>query len=182
MLTNLKNCKAYLNIEGNEDDEFIKQLIKYAQATIEGYCCRKFELNEYTEEVHLVRNKLFTNNYPIVEVDRIVMNGRQMDDYMILPYAIFLNDKELTLTGGYNYPETLDKIAVVTYTAGYESYDLPQEIVFACTKLTAFYYKEAREDRLGITSERLDVMSTNFTPDIPVTIINMLKPYRKVKA
>ena len=181
MLTTLNNCKSYLNLKTNEDDEFIKQLIKYATSTIEGYCSRKFESQEYVEEIHFAKNKIFTNNYPITEVSEILLDGNKIDNYKIISSYIVLNSKQITLTGGYNYPDTNEQIAIVTYTAGYESFDLPQDIVFAATKLTAYYYKEAREDRLGISSEKLDVMSTNFVTDIPDSIINLIKPYRKVK-
>lgn len=181
MLTTVNNCKSYLNLTTNEDDEFIKQLIKYATSTIEGYCGRKFESQEYVEEIHIAKNKIFTNNYPIIEVSEILLDGKEIDNYKIISSYIILNDKYITMTGGYRYPDTNEKVAIITYTAGYESFDLPQELVFAATKLTAFYYKEAREDRLGISSEKLDVMSTNFITDIPETIIRLIKPYRKVK-
>ena len=181
MLTTLDNCKSYLNLKTTDDDNFIKQLIKYATSSIEGYCNRKFESQEYVEEVHVVKNKIFTKNYTITEINEILIDGKQINNYKVISSYIVLTDKQVTLTGGYNYPDSTEKIAIITYTAGYESFDLPQELVFAATKLTAFYYKEAREDRLGITSEKLDVMSTNFVTDIPESIIQLIKPYRKVK-
>lgn len=181
MLTTLSNCKSYLNLTTNDDDEFIKQLIKYATSTIEGYCGRKFESQEYVEEIHIAKNKIFTSNYPITEVSEILLDGNKIDNYKIISSYIVLNNKQMTMTGGYSYPDKNEQTAIITYTAGYETFDLPPELTFAATKLTAFYYKEAREDRLGITSEKLDVMSTNFITDIPTTIIDLIKPYRKVK-
>lgn len=178
MLTTVKNVKSYLNIAN--DDEFIQQLIKYAQATIEGYCNRKFESSEYVEEVQIIKNRVFTNNFPIKEVAELVVDGNAVTNYKTLPTCIVLNDKSKTMTGGYAYLESATKTAIVTYIAGYESFELPQDLVFACTKLTAYYYKEAREDRLGVEQEKMDVMSTNYLSTIPETIIMLLKPHRKV--
>lgn len=178
MLTTVKNVQSYLNI--NNDDEFIKQLIKYAQATIEGYCKRKFESQEYVEEVHIVKNKIFTKQYPISEISEILINDNKIENYRLLPTHVMLSNKVLTMTGGYGFAETSEKLAIITYTAGYEAFDIPQDLVFACTKLTAYYYKEAREDRLGVEQEKMDVMTTVYQTAIPSSITLLLNPYKKV--
>lgn len=181
MLTTLKQCKSYLNIKTDNEDEFLKQLIKAATATINGYCKRNLVSTEYTEEVHVVKNKIFTNNYPITEVNEILIDDVEITNYKKFNTYVSLSGKTATLTNGYNYPSTTEKVAVITYTAGYETFELPQELVFAATKLVAYYYKEAREDRLGVQNEKLDVMSTSYETNIPESIIQLIKPYKKVK-
>lgn len=186
MLTTLHKCKNYLNIADTDksSDGFLIDLIMSAQSMIETYCGRKFDLQQYVEEQHIIGHTITPNNYPIQTVVSIKKSGEDVSNYRKFPsYIQMLDNKYVTLTNRLQWTDNEDSYVEVTYTAGYDDDDVPADLQLACTKLVAIEYKNSKEDRLGIQTDSVGPLSTSYDiqeAGIPSYIATTLNRYKKV--
>lgn len=196
-LTTIEKCKAYLGPSYTDPtDDFLTMLVDDAQATVENYCNRKFDVHSYTAEQHTSMHKIFVNNYPIKSVEAIrrvapdVFNiaytaQDAMNTFRIHPSFIEMIDfKYVTMSNKIMWMNKEESYVEVDYTAGYETNEIPNDLSFATTKLVAWEYKESRENRLGIESESVGAVKYTYSKKdmaIPAQISCVLDRYAKVR-
>lgn len=188
-LTTLEKVKSYLQIPQSNtiDDIFIQDIVDSVQEQIEHYCGRKFDIATYTEK-HECKHKCFPKNTPIKSVQSIVRDNNTLEDtdYKIRGnYIDFMNDlKGYTIGGSILYANDYVSEITITYTAGYET--IPMDLSMIATKLAVIEYKDSRENRIGIISEREGDVQYTYTDkskseaDMPSDIKRVLDKYIKV--
>lgn len=192
-LTDIDTVTSYLNLANpsSGDIDFINTLITNTQSIIENYSHRKFDAQAYTGEQHIVNHKIFTNQYPIISVEKIVRydaavitfitEPESYQNYRIFPSYIELIDlRYVTMTNKYRYLNHEESYCEVSYHAGYTT--IPADLQMAATELVALKYKESRENRLGVTAVHEGAISENYSAtSMPLSVSSVLDRYKKVR-
>lgn len=186
-LTTVEKVKSYLNLNNTNDDVFIQDIIDSVQEQIEDYCSRKFDVATYTED-YKCKHKCFPKNTPLKSVESIVRDNNTLEstDYKIRGnYIEFSSDlKGYTMAGSILYANDDVSEVTITYTAGYDV--IPKNLSMAATKLAVIEYKDSRENRIGIISEREGDAQYTYTDkskseaDMPSDIKKVLDKYVQV--
>ena len=184
------SVRQYLDIEGVSDDPLIGDLIDAAQAAIDKYCRRTFEASadstryfDYSDEyidpddsamlwldADLCAITTVTNGDSVVvasgERTTIPRNGTPY-------YGIrLLSDSGITWTYS---DEWMDAIIVVGRWA--YSTDAPDDIVQACRRLAAFYYRQRDQQMMDVTAIEAGVVLAPV--GVPADVRRILAPYVK---
>ena len=149
-LVTLDQAKAYLRIDGSENDEIIAMMIDAATRKTEDHCSSFWVKREITE-THIGDGKQNLNlrRMPIVEVDSVTLDGDELTDYV----------ERLSMGRLYRSVWSRGAEIVVTYTAGYgeameygyegELQQLVPDAVLAVLAAVGEWYNR----RFGATSE-----------------------------
>lgn len=162
-LTTLENAKNYLGIDLNDTslDNNIYFYINSASAIIESYCERQFALKTYKElKQGAGFTKLILDNYPIVELTSLVVDGEPVD---ISAVTVFEDSGILykpdggfpsRVIGGsflHPIPDQIQHNILVEYRAGYvlpkdatedNPRTLPYDLEMACMRLIGIMKKD----------------------------------------
>ena len=140
MLVTLERARLEPALAEITDDALLTERITSAQLQIEGWCHRKFELQEHTDVIYTdgeARRSIFLPQFPVTEVREIEIVNR---DYTSTVYS--LEDSAIVPDGFYLRQDTGELIAInkiyfnevrVTYTAGFDP--VPADVQEACLKL-----------------------------------------------
>jgi hypothetical protein len=198
-LTTTDKCKAYLGVSYiDTTDDFLNDLIDSVQGEIENYCNRSFDLQTYTAEQHEIMHKVFPNNYPIVSVQAIRRIGpdvfslyytsgddNTINNFRVYPaYIEMLDMKYVTMGNKIMWGNHEASYVEVDYTAGYDATNMPKDLSLAATKLVAWEYKQSRENRLGIETEKeggVQYIYSKTDLAIPAQISSILDRYSKIR-
>ena len=185
--TDTMAVRQYLEISGASDDVLIDGMINAAQAAIDMYCRRTFEADtdstryfDYSDEyvdgltlwldADLCSITTVTNGDSVVvasgERTTIPRNGTPY-------YGIrLLSDSGITWTYS---DEWMDAIIVVGRWA--YSTDAPDDIVQACRRLAAFYYRQRDQQMMDVTAIEAGVVLAPV--GVPADVRRILAPYVK---
>lgn len=197
MLASLADVKAYLGIDplNTQYDVFLTQQINLLTETIEGYCGRKFTLDDYVqtfyrEDYKEPVNELPLFHYPVSSVSSVSLDGEATTNFRIHYPTGYLSTE-------HNYFDFLEKIEV-EYTAGYGTVPSPVLHVFYSI-IEANYNKKVSGVAInfGTDVQRISisgVMSIDFDYSLDSNqrsnaygtilgnFINVLDPYRSERA
>lgn len=169
MLVTLVQAKSYLGVTDASYDEFLTEQLEILSDTIEAYCRRKFEVNDYTQTFYYNEYKdsppsreLKLFHFPLNSVASVKADGIEMEatDYRIHSSGMLVLSESKYWSG--EFTETLE----VTYNAGLES--TPTPIKSAIYSLIAERYNKKQSGidvGFGSDVQRLSipgVMSIDF--------------------
>ena len=142
-LVNLDNVKLKLKITDDSQDILLQRYIDTVSGKVEKIIGRPIELDTYSETyTGTATTSLMLRNYPIVSIEKIVVDEEEIDDYTILnqnkqPGKVYreglweIKGYENQLTNIVNGSDVrhIENIAI-DYTAGYSEVPLDiQDIV-----------------------------------------------------
>ena len=184
MIIETDDLKEFLKITNDESDDFLEKCILWAQGIIESHCKRTFEEAEYTAEEYTGDGSgiLYLRQYPLVEVTAITIDDAAMSDVgsdcvklNARTGAVYLVSAVFTKK---DYPNVQ-----ITYTAGYSSDDMPEEIRYAVIELAALIWKESTkgDGRLGMNSEMVSEAGSNqFLHKMNPMTLKGISKYRRI--
>lgn len=184
--TDVEALKAYLGIDGSEDDALLDSLIGRAQAAIETYCGRKFEASASTTKYYDVTGSrtLFLDDDLLTLTT--LTNGDDEEiastEYQLLPlnetpkYAIRLKQGST-----YNWESdsegNTEGVIEVTGTWGWST-AAPNDIIHATVRLAGYFYKQ--KDAQVFDTEAIPDAGVIMVPKgIPVDVRIILDRYRE---
>ncbi len=172
-LTTKEKVKAYLGLSGSTHDNLIDELIKNASASIERFCNRSFEEDEYTEyfDTTAGHHKLFLRNYPVASLTSvkyrsgtwgaITWESLNVNDYILndngkVAFAFAMPEAEkyieIVYTGGYKIDFT-DELDITAHT-------LPFDLTQVATEIVAQSFNQRTSS--GISSESTEGQSITY--------------------
>lgn len=164
-LTTIEKVKAYLEIANDTSrDEVLTRLISSAQATIENYCRRKFEVENYTESFDGPVRKVFPEQYPIISITSLDygVNNLSIEKYKNRGTYIDLMRNYFDIN--------------LSYRSGYET--IPNDLEQACIMLVDYYYKTDIANYSRVFAETGGMISRPV--NMPGHVRVLLDAYRKV--
>lgn len=197
-LTTYEAVKEYLKLSDDTQKNFIERMINVVSDFIEGYCGRHFEKATYIEKYRgNGRQKLLLNQYPIVSVTSVTVNGGLLDasEYEILAEEGALYCETLWPWSGYSVglvgePAGNTRNIQVQYVAGYvlpkddglgtppAVRNLPYDLEDACIELVAIRYEMRGSEHMK--RETIGPLTSEFIQDIPSHIKTVLDKYKRL--
>lgn len=186
--------KTYLNISSSSDDTLITNLITRAQAVIDNYTHRTFEVSTNTTKYFdSVRNVLtttlfFNEGLELATAPTTITNGDAVvlvlnTDCVTLPanaapyYGIEMlrsTSNQWTQTAAGDNQRAISILGKWGY-----SLTAPDDVVAATIRLTAFLYRQRESnadlDRAVSVADGMVLLPSN----IPNDVISMLEPYKR---
>lgn len=176
MYATVSQLKEYLSISGDEDDALLERLVKAATAAIDSYCARRFAAVEATRRYgreSIAGTDLWLDD-DLWSAQRVV-NGSELqsEDYILLPrngppYS------RIRARSGWNAAEDVE----VTGTWGYSA-EPPENIVHACVRLAAYYYRQRDAQVFDVTAIP-DQGVITVPKGIPADVRQLLSAYRRI--
>jgi hypothetical protein len=188
--TTLADVAAYLNVQGQGDNDLLTRLIAAASGFIDSYTGRPNGLAEapYTDNRNGNGKSVLTLlNAPIQTVSSVIVDGVAVDPlpapavgvYAPSTPAYTFDESKVQLTGA-TFRRGVGNVSVA-YTAGFFAAGSPDpQIEQACIDLVALKYKQ--KDRIGMTSQVLQGIGTVsfLVRDLPADLVAVLDTYRRV--
>lgn len=176
MYATVSQLKEYLSVSGDEDDALLERLLKAATAAIEAYCARRFSGREDTRRYgweSIAGIDLWLDD-DLLDVQQVTNGGElESSDYILLPrngppYS------RIRARGGWNPAEDV----VVTGTWGYSA-EPPENIVHACIRLAAYYYRQRDAQVFDVTAVPEQGVIT-VPKGMPADVRQILDRYRRL--
>lgn len=192
-LTTYAAVKEYLKLSTDDEQNSLERMINAVSEMIEKYCDRHFEKATYTEKYRGNNRQLLRlNQYPVLSVASVTIDGDAADDYEILSEEGMLYREDLWTWTGYSIglvgEDAGSKRNIeVQYTAGYvlpkddgnpDSRTLPYDLEDACIQLVAIRHEMRGSEHMK--SERIGPLTSDFVEDIPSHIRRVLDKYRRL--
>ncbi len=162
------------------DDVLLSRLIASVSAFCTSYCNRSFLRDQYKKNLTLTRGCALTlDNWPIVSVDLLVVNGETIPESVDGSDGFSFDDLNVYLKGyrfGGSVSDGFPNVSI-TYTAGYQTvpYDLEQSVI----NTVALRYRE--KERVGQRSKVLAGETTSYlVVDIPLDVKLVWDQYRRI--
>jgi uncharacterized phiE125 gp8 family phage protein len=172
-LTTKTKVKNYLGISGTTHDDLLDELIKNASASIERFCNRSFEEDDYTEYFDTTKgfNKLFLRNYPVASLTSVKYRSGTWG--AITWESLNVNDYILNDNGkvafAFAFPQA-EKYIEIVYTGGYKidftdeldtaSHTLPFDLTQIATEIVAQTFN--LRTSVGISNESTEGQSITY--------------------
>lgn len=184
--------KSYLGITGTGDDTLIASLLRRAQAAIDTYTGRTFEASKdetryYTvgedneQETLYLDADLCAITSVVTSADADSPVTLSTTDYVTLPRNITpYHAIRLLASCDYSWDYADDPENGITVT-GRWAYSItpPNDIIHACLRLAAFYYRQKDAQVYDVTAIP-DAGVITVPQGIPADVERMLIPYRKI--
>lgn len=192
-LTTLDAVKASLTDVDNSSDTYLERQINAVSEFIEKYCNRHFEKKTYTEKkAGNGRQKICLDQFPIVSVTSVIVDGMFVDDYEVDEEAGMFYRKgrwnwQGDLIGLVGEPGASFPNIVIEYIAGYvlpkdETIDnertLPYDLEDATIQLVVIRYEKRGVEHMK--RETIGPLTTEFIDGIPPQILEVLDKYKKL--
>lgn len=193
-LTTVAAVKEYLRISSTDttNDNSLERQINAVSEFIERFCDRHFEKTTYTHKFRgNGRQKLLLNQYPILSVTSVKVDGSDATDYEILGEEGILYRENLWPWSGYRAGLVGDPIGSrpnieVVYTAGYvlpkddapdSPRTLPYDLEDAAIELVAIRHEMRGSEHLK--RETIGPLTSEFVQGLPQHILDVLNEYKK---
>lgn len=185
----LTELKTYLNITDSNKDSLLQSCIDASVKEIEDYCNRKLSSGTYTEYLNgNGRTEIYLRNYPINEVTSILYytDYDGYDDIFITgdtpenSVLIIEQTNCIKLLKCYYFFKGCKNIKI-TYTAGFDTDDAPEDIKSVLLELSSIKYYNSPVSghaRLGKASDNVNSAtgeSTTFKDPDWKTVLNKYK-------
>lgn len=178
-LLTLEECKALLQVAGDEDDDWLRLQISQASAKITDFIGRPLGLErvEQTYRPERGADVVILDRWPVVEVHSIQSGG---SPWTTESYEINRRQGLIRPLSGDRYCQLPHGALRVEYTAGFPS--IPRPVKEACAMLVKMA-GEALDRQVGVKSERLEQVASATYADpgvsgLPVEIETLLQRYK----
>ena len=185
--------KTYLGISSSSDDDLLDDCIENAQAVIESYTGRVFDVASATTKKFDAeldtdkRNLYFGSGLEIAAAPTSVVNGDSTTlvvdtDFVYLPrnsfpvYGLELLPSSSNWWQGKDNGDMANAISITAKWGYSVSGSVPNDIVQAATRLSAFLYRQ--RDTNADTDRPLIVDGVTILPSaLPHDVLRILSPY-----
>lgn len=190
--TSVAQVKLYLDISETDDDQLLGDLIDYAQKAIDGYTGRSFEASAdstryFTVGVDTEGRMLYLDEdladitSVITDADATSPTTLATTDYITHPrnrtpyHAI-----EILGSSNNSWEYTDDPEGGISVTGKWAwSETAPNDIIHACNRLTAYYYRQ-KDAGVFDTTAIPDAGIIQIPQGIPRDVQLILNPYRRM--
>lgn len=150
MYATLSDLKAYLAITSSTDDTLLTALLTRASAAIDAYCERWFSVREetrYYDNTNADGAILYLDT-DLLTVDEIISDSVEVEaqNCLLLPRN-YARHYAILRKGGSAWGESIE----VTGTWGFSATP-PADIVHACIRLAAYYYRQRDAQVFDVTA------------------------------
>ena len=172
----LAQLKTYLGISSNADDALLSELLERASAAIDSYTARRFapfeETRQYDDGVY---GKLLVLDDDVVTLIR-VLNGDGVDiTGAVRIYRTRGRTVGLLHPAGWNV-----SAGPILVTAVWGLAETPRDIIHACVRLAAYYYRQRDAQVFDVTA--LPDQGALLVPHgIPADVKQILNRYRMIR-
>lgn len=191
MYTSAADLKTYLGITVSTDDALLTALITRAQKAIDSHCRRTFEASadttRYVDASYPYVNGRYLNIRRIGDLCAItsITNGNSTtvtsDQYVTeprneTPYHVIKLKDNVSVT--WTYTGTPENAISITGKWAYST-TAPADIVHACIRLAAFYYRQKDSnvfESVAIPSAGVIEVPMGMPKDVSI----ILKPYMRI--
>jgi len=141
MLVSLSDMKTYLGEGTSTYDTFLTEQLQLVSDTVEAYCRRKFEQDDYVQTFYTddyrKMGEIELYHYPVSSIASIDVDGVALD---VANYR--LHKPTGTIIFKYGFP--CGEVIEVTYTAGFLAANLPTPILAAVKSLVEERYNRKK--------------------------------------
>lgn len=178
--TTIDNVKLFLNKTSLDTNEsaLATLLITVIDGVIKNYCGWEIAAKDYSKKFDgNGTDTLGVEVYPINAVTAVTIDG--VDS--LATVSINYDDGELYFDSTTGTVFTSGKLNVsVDFNAGFTT--IPDDLTYAASWLVALNFKRIVEETVGISSQKLDILTVNYDPsDIPVMVKHVLDRYRYLR-
>lgn len=189
MYTTLLDAKNYIGIahDNDADDTLLTDMINRSQKTIDSYCLRTFEASSnvvrYFNAISDVTGRLLKLDRDLCAINTIT-NGNGVivtsGQYITqprneTPYHGIL----LLASSGINWQWQDDSEAAIAISGKWAfSVSAPSDIVHACIRLTAFFYR-SKDAQVFDQTAFSELGAIRMNRKLPSDILELLVPYRR---
>jgi uncharacterized phiE125 gp8 family phage protein len=177
--------KAILSID-DRDDKLTAYCLVTATYTIEQYCKRQLLKTQHTEYLDFRGDPVFPlKEYPVRKILSVShkVNRYQDTSYQLAPKNYYcladeniVDDSVYLLEIGPSVELARGERTVrVTYTAGYETGEVPADLASACLELADWTMTRYRSRRIGVLGKKGEQLEIAM----PENVKGLLEPYRR---
>jgi len=178
--TTVSDVKMYLGIGTASDDALLSSLISAAQSFIDAYTNRRFEPVVATIEhsrTDVLEDTLWLRD-DLVTLNSVTLNGVAVDLSDIRSLGGNVGGQYHALVSERFTNLAVRDIIQVTGQWGYSA-SIPQDIVHACTRLAAYYYRQ-RDAQIFDVTLMSDVGQMTLPRGLPQDVKQILDRYRRL--
>jgi len=171
--------KAFLEITTATTtyDSLIDSLITQYSKRAERFCNRLFEKTARTQKFNAGRKTIFLPAYPIDESSNLSVTIDDTVQTIDEDYYVYYDEGfiEFDTTPSYTTPLQI----TVTWTGGYDSESIPDDLQYAVMKQVAFVFRRRKD--VGVSSVSLPdgSLAVNSPDDLLPEVRHILRNYRK---
>lgn len=190
--TNVPQVKLYLDITEPDDDALLDSLIDYAQKAIDGYTGRSFEASADSTRYFTVgvdtEGRMLYLDEDLAEITSIITDA-YADSPTTLTTADYITHPrnrtpyhaiEILGSSSYSWTYSDDPQTGVTVTGKWAwSTTAPADVVHACNRLVAYYYRQ-KDAGVFDTTAIPDAGIIQIPQGIPRDVQLILNPYRRL--
>lgn len=186
-LLTLAEYKVFENINSDTYDTKLQAIIDSVDIFIKGYCGRQLERAQYTERPELLDYTAFLSEFPVVSIDTI--EYLDYDDNTVpltsSNYRLFPEEGIIELYGDeyvtmMNERKFKERYVDVTYTAGWDTNEIPEDIKLAMSELVKYYHKDESSPVKSQNVRTIDY-SVMSSIQLPPHIKRILSLYRRIE-
>lgn len=179
-LASSDEVRAYSEIIAYTPTNLIEELLKSVSSKIDSYCNRTLESTTHTEYLDGFNNEiLYPKNYPITSVSGIWEDlSRLWSDSTLVNSSYYFIDSNSIVRSTGTFMEG-KKVIKITYTAGYQSTAIPNDLKQVCISEVSREFKR-RKDPAVISKTSDDTTITYNTDDILPENKIVLRAYRRI--
>jgi hypothetical protein len=171
-LATIEDVTQYMQLEGPPsagEAELVKRVINAATDRVERHCGRHFVGRAVTEFYDGEGSKrLYLRMHPVVSVsqaDYLAVDGSSYATYLSSDLLLDTRKGVLMLKGGYSWTHGIRNWQI-QYTPGWATLgDVPSDVVLACMKLCAEYWRQYANRRDDIDSMSVDGQTVFYSRD-----------------
>lgn len=173
-LVTLAEYKAYAGISSTNQDTEIKAIIPKVSALIKSICRRTFvdySCDVKTETFPIGLEKVYLSEFPIIMVTGVEYSTDYGATYTAFveftDYVLEPEEGSITFINYSSYTRMLNGIKV-TYTGGYETADVPQDLKLAVMDGVTYYLKQSfsvkSQRDAGSNTVQIEYITKNTLP------------------
>jgi hypothetical protein len=179
----LKVLKSYLKITDESKDALLQAIATATSKSIETYCRRVFDQGSPVDEEYdgTDTTKLWLNRTPITLITS-VKYGLTGSLTTLDPTYYRFHETAIYTDGvtGFIFNKTTHYWKI-SYTGGYTSGAMPQDLVWAACKIAALDYREQDNSRIGLLSKSIGgEVVESYVRELPKDVKAVLDHYRRI--
>lgn len=172
----LAQLKEYLGVGSTDDDALLGRLLDAATAAIDQYCNRTFTATSGERKYYEAMGKFLWLDGDLLSVSGITNgDGNAVTTYALLP-ANATPKFAIVLAAG-SWVASATEPITVTGQWGYSTAP-PADIVHACIRLAAYYYRQ-KDAQVYDTVAEPSLGIITVPAGLPADVARLLDPYRR---
>lgn len=178
-LCDVESVKLYANIKSGQDDELLGRLVTAVSAFVSRHTGRTLIQSSVTKLFDGTGGDVIVlPEYPVRDVTAVSVNGQAVPEAVDPMGQGFHHDDLSVWLRGWWFERGRRNVSV-TWSAGYATNELPEDLKQVVTELVALVHKD--RDRIGLTSKGAEGQTTAYLQAaMPRRLDYMLRRYMRV--